>query len=68
MADHIVIQEIGTIIVEALKDSADLKRKALRAFIHARRWHTPAYQAGYILQLSELHRAGERGYDVSGSH
>lgn len=49
----------------AFEDPMSLQKKALRAFAYARRYHTPAYQAGYILQLSELHRRGERGYDVS---
>lgn len=66
--DEYGIQDIEVIIDETLKDPASLKKKALRAFIHARRWHTPSYQAGYILQLSELHRAGERGYDVGALH
>lgn len=58
-------QTIRATVEDALNDDLALQKKALRAFIYARRWHTPAYQAGYILQMTELHRAGERGYDVS---
>lgn len=58
------MQTIRKVVEQSLEDEMDLQKKALRAFIHARRYHTPAYQAGYIHQLIDLHRSGERGYDV----
>lgn len=59
------LQEIWEVITDALEDETELKRKALRAFIHARQHFTPARQVGYILELTELYRSGERGYEVS---